>query len=436
MHLAALIVISTLAASSPRIAFMGLAAGEGVTESTATSLSDALAADLRKQWEVELITPRELSAVITVERQKALLGCDSTSCVAEIAGALDVAEVVTGSVARLGESWLLQVQRVDAKKAVSVAHASRRTRGAVDALLDELPPLVRELTGGSAQTGVAAQAGAAQTGATQTGSTQTGATQAAAPQLPPPAALSPPWSNVELKNADPSKLVVVREKKSGLVIAIEPYALTNGLFLAGDENGLYAQRVFGGGSEAGKRYDVVFWEPRAKSPAQASFGYQDGRYTLTCGDQTLEFHEAPKAFAKKLLKRGKLYDVRWQRRAWAIARDDDGNYFVIDRARQPEDSLDFRMYVGTRGAMNAYSAEPLAQDSGGEIFKSAAGKLKLDYREKKASWTPSGAAEEALTLLDIDGQARFVYSQLGTYAGQPLGTPCDATFGSGGTASK
>lgn len=405
MSVVTLVALTLISSAQPRVAFMGLSSGEGVSGPTAASLSDALAAELRKQWKVDLVTSRELTAVLSMERQKDLLGCESSSCVAEIAGALDVDEVVTGSVSVLGESFLLQVQRVDARRALATSHASRRTKGGVDALLDQLPRLVGELVAGAKVKPFVPPPHVGKS-------------------TPPPGPLSPSFADVPYeKELARSKLEVLTDGK-GLYLAVEPFAGLDGVFLAGTEKALYAQRVFGGGSERGKRFDFVFWEPRVKRPYQAEFAYREGQYTLTCGDTKVKLDRLAKKKATKLLQRAKIFDVRWQRFAHAIARDEDGNYFYVDRARTPEDSTDYRVFMGPRGALQGSSAEVLAQDAAGEVFKTSAGRLKLQPREQKAVFSREGQ-DQALTLLDIEGQARFVYTSLGVYAGEPLGTPCD-----------
>src|SRR5690349_2476595 len=102
-----------LAAAPVKIAVLPLQAGEGVNASLAESMTEALVAELRPKAPGDLMTPRQLSAVLSVERQKQLMGCSDESCLVEIAGALSADEVIGGSLARLGQSWLLHVQRMD-----------------------------------------------------------------------------------------------------------------------------------------------------------------------------------------------------------------------------------------------------------------------------------------------------------------------------------
>ncbi len=69
----------------------------------------------------------------------------------------------------------------------------------------------------------------------------------------------------------------------------------------------------------------------------------------------------------------------------------------------------------------------LAHDASGDVFRAAGSKLKLDLRKGEGEWV-AGQGRTRLTVLPIEDHARFVYTQLGAYAGLPLGTPCDLAF--------
>ncbi len=413
--LAHVLCLSLLAAApaSPRVALMPLSGGEGVTEKTAETVTDAVAAELRRIGGYQLITGREISALLSVERQKALLGCQDTSCMAEVAGALDVDQIIVGSVARLGESWLLQLQRVDAHKATTLSHSNRRRKGGVDALLDELPQLAREVMGAPVAPAVATveAANAGQTVAVA---------QSAAKPLPAPHA------DLAIEGVEKAGLTVVTDGK-GRYLAFEPFKLSDGLFLHGDAKRLHAQRVFSGSAEGQKSFSLTFWEPRAKYPAQASFEFRDGRYTLTCGEKEIAYKPLTKKQTTAFLAKAKLYKPRWQRHAYALARDDDGNYFFVDQAREPEDSTDFRVYVGPKGKLSGHVAEALAHDSSGDVLAAAGGRLKLKPHDREAEWVQdSGRAK--LSWLPVLDNVQLIYGPQGPYAGLELGTPCDGHF--------
>ncbi|MBL8919394.1 MAG: hypothetical protein JNJ54_11070 [Myxococcaceae bacterium] len=71
-------------------------------------------------------TSAQVGATLGLERQKQLLGCADSSCLAEIASALGVDVLLTGSLARLGEELQLDAKLVDAKDAATVAVFSKQ----------------------------------------------------------------------------------------------------------------------------------------------------------------------------------------------------------------------------------------------------------------------------------------------------------------------
>lgn len=412
---AVLVALLSAAPTPPRVALLPLSAGDGVKPQTAESFTDALAAEIRKLNAVQLVTERELGAVVSLERQKQLLGCDTSSCMAELAGALDASELVTGSLSKLGESWLLQVQRVNATTGNTVGHASRRKKGGnIDDLLDDLPQVAQQLF-----SGMPAQR------------TEPAPKVAAPAKVEPAAAppLDPPYRDVPTKGeVDRSKLVFLTDGK-GHFVAVEPFNATEDERLfAGDEKALYAQRVFGGGRSGKERFDAVFWDPRAKARWQAGLEFRDGKYSLQCGDQKIELKRVPAAKEKRLRQSAKLHGVRWQRFGYALARDEDGNWFYVDQAREPADNTDFRVYLKGDGGWRVYQADVLAHDAGGDIFRAGGGRLKLQLREKKGEWI-HGDGRTQLTVLPAEDNARLIYTSLGAYSGMPLGTPCDPHLG-------
>jgi hypothetical protein len=131
-------------ASVPRekplsIAVIALAAKTGIEPKTAELYTDALVGELRRHPRVRVVSPSEIAAAIGLERQKQLLGCTETSCLAEIGGALGADRLVSGSLGRLGGSLVVNLSSVDARTARPVASVSERLQGGDERFLDALP---------------------------------------------------------------------------------------------------------------------------------------------------------------------------------------------------------------------------------------------------------------------------------------------------------
>lgn len=76
-------------------------------------MTDDLAQQLTRRG-VKVMSPSDIRALIGVERQKQLLGCDddTSSCLAELGDALGADGVVTGNLGKFGDSFQLNVKIV------------------------------------------------------------------------------------------------------------------------------------------------------------------------------------------------------------------------------------------------------------------------------------------------------------------------------------
>jgi hypothetical protein len=142
-----LLLLAGAAEAAPmRIAFRPLVVADGVTTGEVALLNDAIVAALRRRPGLQVVTPTEISALLSFEEQRQLIGCDESDCLVNLGGALGCDELVVGSLGLLGESWLLNLRRLDVRKVITRGQADRRLRNAsLDDVLDALPGLVAEL---------------------------------------------------------------------------------------------------------------------------------------------------------------------------------------------------------------------------------------------------------------------------------------------------
>jgi len=415
--LALALVLAAAPSANNRVMLMPLVNGEGVSESTADAVTDSVAGELRRIPGLQVLTRKEVSAVLSLDRQKQLLGCQSDSCLAELGGALDVERLITGNVAKLGQSWILHLQLVDARKVVTLANSDRRKKGgSIDDVLDELPSMVKELYSGQPAIAAAPPPPPA---------------PAAPPVAPAPApapapakkALSPRTADVPLEEP-PSKLSLVTDGK-GHYLAFVAGDTSAGLLSSSDGKAFYLQRVIGSGSDP-ESFGYSFWEPRVTGQSYASFDFRKGAYKLFCStEKQITFKPVPEKEAQALLKKAKLYKTRWLRRGYGLARDDEGVYYYVDQAREPDDSTDFQLYIGEQGSLVAVDTRVLAHDREGDIFGASDGKLKLSRQKGEAEWIQTGGARRKLSYLAVEDYAQLIYAKLGVYQGEQLGTPCD-----------
>lgn len=101
-----------LLATSPSVALPGLPS-VGLEPGEGELYAGLLATELRERG-VRVVSQEDISAVLGMERQKQLLGCD-TSCTSELAAALGVDAVVVGRIGLLGRGYTVSVRLVSAK---------------------------------------------------------------------------------------------------------------------------------------------------------------------------------------------------------------------------------------------------------------------------------------------------------------------------------
>jgi hypothetical protein len=233
------------------------------------------------------------------------------------------------------------------------------------------------------------------------------------------AAASPPSDTVDI-GAVKAQLRVFEDGKGHYLILIPFGGDMWGHFYWGDGKVFWAQRVFGGGSEGDVAFEKVFWDPRV---TRAQFWLKEGAYMVGCGDRNTVFKPAADEPAKAILSTAVFKPPRWKRRAYALARDESGTYYYVDRARDDE-VKDFRLWSGSRGQLKPLKMTNVVSDSEGDIFVTRSGELRLVLDKHESFWV-KGKARSPLKLLPLEDNVRLIYVDLGVYAGEPLGTPCD-----------
>jgi TolB-like protein len=145
------------AVQETRVAVMPLPAGAALDAEAARGLTDAIAAEVARTPKLRVVTQSDIQAMLSLEKQKQLLGCtEDVACMAEIGGALGVERLLVPSVTKLGGTYLVHLKLIDVKKARVLALAEGRVKGAVDQILEQLPPLVDQLFPSRASEGRAA----------------------------------------------------------------------------------------------------------------------------------------------------------------------------------------------------------------------------------------------------------------------------------------
>lgn len=135
------------AQTGPSVAVLNLAPEKGVDESTARVLSESTVDAVRRTKVFSrVVSSKELETILGVEMQKQLMNCSASSCMAELAGALGVDFLLSGTVAKLGTTYVFNARLLNARTGVAAASISQRMRGGTEeGLLEAVEPLVQRL---------------------------------------------------------------------------------------------------------------------------------------------------------------------------------------------------------------------------------------------------------------------------------------------------
>jgi hypothetical protein len=220
------------------------------------------------------------------------------------------------------------------------------------------------------------------------------------------------------------KLQVFTDGKQHYVV-VEPWDKDQKHLYYGDGKRFHSQRTHSGGREGNVAWDRTLWEPRVGALWQGGVGMRKGGpVTVQCGDRKTELEPVEGDERAKLLAEATFHAPLWKHRPYSLARDEKGIYYFVDRPREPENNKAFRLFAGPRGSLKPLKMTNVVSDSQGDIFTTKRGELRLVLDKRQSKWI-AGKKETELTSLPLEDNRIMIYSDLGVYAGQRLGTPCD-----------
>lgn len=174
-------------------------------------------------------------------------------------------------------------------------------------------------------------------------------------------------------------------------------------------------------------WDVHLFAPRAReqNSSQALLNFRGSKYRLWCSDtpDVLTVVAAPDVQA--ILKSARFRTSGAVHRPVALARDDAGIYYYVDRLRDDLGGEGYRVYVGKRGALKQMPLRDVATDSAGKVFATKKGELQLTIDTGAASgaaWKSKGKSR-TLKMLSLFKESYLIHRELGVYSA--FGAACD-----------
>jgi hypothetical protein len=127
------------------MAVLDLEVAEGIPPARAALWTDAMVQEMQVNSGCTVLSRADIRAVISLEAEKSLLGCDQESCLAELGDALGVGELVTGRISRIEGSVLLSLRRTNLRTMVVTSRATDSFAGEDDEVFDFVLWLSRKL---------------------------------------------------------------------------------------------------------------------------------------------------------------------------------------------------------------------------------------------------------------------------------------------------
>lgn len=395
-----------------------------VEKVTVEIVSALIAVEISRVDGIDVITASDVQKMFDLEASKMDLGCDAVSCLTEMGNALGSELVVFGNVGRLGELYVVTLNLFDTRVADSKGRISIQTTKIEDlpALMSkQLPALFSKVRLDLAPVSLAPPVVERKF--------EFNKPAGSSPQERARAAVPPAGSDRSITLA-PEVLdrVQVFVDGAGNYLVRDLQKESFAPFYAGSLERLYAQRIIGGGASGNTQWNEVFWDPRHGSNWLSSAEFRNEKLTLRCGEKVIDYQLLSLQKSRDAMAKARFFDVRWQRSLHAVLRNDNAEWWVIDRARTERVGItmrakDFRVYHGRRGHFRMLALQDVVSDSGGELFFTEEGKLVLP-KDNQARWE-TGDATAPIKWLDLYETAAHAYGDLGVYT-EPLGTPCDA----------
>lgn len=95
-------------------------------QARADSLLDFFAQRLDRTGAWKVTTSTQIEQVLGFDRQRQLLGCEASKCIAEIAGALGSEALVTGNIGKVGSAYTVNLKLLNAQNGSTLAAMSDR----------------------------------------------------------------------------------------------------------------------------------------------------------------------------------------------------------------------------------------------------------------------------------------------------------------------
>ncbi len=108
----------------------------GLEETIVQSITEVVIKEVDRLGLFRMISMDDIRQMLEHEQSKMMLGCDDTSCLAEIGEALGVELLLAGSVGKVGDTYVVSLKLIDVRKVEVISREERTVSGKIEELLD------------------------------------------------------------------------------------------------------------------------------------------------------------------------------------------------------------------------------------------------------------------------------------------------------------
>jgi TolB-like protein len=140
--------VPAFAEKKSKIAVMSLKAVK-VDPGLASNLTSMLTSDLAEMGKFSVMSEEDIKSIMQYESNRVKMGCsEEMTCLAEIGGALGVDLIVTGSLGKVGDTFIINLQLMNIKSVQVEARVSQTVKGQEDELINAIKKLAEKLLKG------------------------------------------------------------------------------------------------------------------------------------------------------------------------------------------------------------------------------------------------------------------------------------------------
>ena len=134
----------------PKVAVLDIeGTGEGITE-ILPILTEVLTSQVANIGKYEVVSGQDIEAMMGFEKQKDMVGCMDSACLAEIGGALGVDRLISSNIGKVGATFVVNIKLMNIREAKTEGRHYEMVKGEVDQVITTIQKAVNKLLGGDA----------------------------------------------------------------------------------------------------------------------------------------------------------------------------------------------------------------------------------------------------------------------------------------------